>query len=42
MGMIDIFETSVLSQLTPRNNPEDGIIQFMRGGSLRSRNAAVC
>jgi hypothetical protein len=27
-------ETSVLNQLTPRNDPEDGRIQFNRGESL--------
>ena len=30
-------EMSVSHHLTPRNNPEDGIMQFNRGGSLRTR-----
>ena len=34
-------ETSVLNRFTPRNNPEDGIIQFSRGVGLRSRNNSV-
>ena len=29
-------ETSVPNHLTPRNNPEDEIIQFNRGRNLRS------
>ena len=37
MGPIASPETSVSNHLTPRNNPEDGRIQFNRGGSLRSR-----
>jgi hypothetical protein len=37
MGEIGRPETSVLNYLTPRNNPEDGIIQFNRGVSLQSR-----
>ena len=37
MGPIGSRETSVLNQITPRNSPEDGSIQFNRGGSLRSR-----
>ena len=37
MGPIGSPETSVSNHLTPRNNPEDGRIQFNRGGSLRSR-----
>ena len=34
-------EKSVSNHLTPRNNPEDGRIQFDRGGSLRSRDFPV-
>jgi hypothetical protein len=34
-------ETSALEELTPRNNPEDGRIQFNSGGSLRSCIADV-
>jgi hypothetical protein len=37
MGLIDCPETSVSKHLTTRNNPEDGRIQFNRGGSLQSR-----
>ena len=37
MGPIDSPKTSVLNHLTPHDNPEDGRIQFDRGGSLRSR-----
>jgi hypothetical protein len=36
-GTIGIPETSLSNHLTPWNNPEDGRIQFNRGGSLRSR-----
>jgi hypothetical protein len=32
----DNRETSVSNHPKPRNNPEDGRIQFNRGGSLRS------
>ena len=35
MGPIDTPETSVWNHLTARSNPEDGRIQFNRGGSLR-------
>jgi hypothetical protein len=35
MGPIGSLETSVKNHFTPRNNPEDGIIQFNRGGSIR-------
>ena len=35
MGAIGSSETWVSNQLIPRNNPEDGRIQFNRGGSLR-------
>ena len=35
--MIGSPETSVLNHFTPCNNPEDGRINFNRGGSLRSR-----
>jgi hypothetical protein len=31
-------ETSVLNDLTPRNNPEDRRIQSNQGGSQRSHN----
>jgi hypothetical protein len=34
---IGITEKSVLNHLTPRNNHEDGSIQFNRGGSLKIR-----
>jgi hypothetical protein len=37
MGPIGSPETSVLNQFTPRNNPEDGRIQFNSSGSLRGR-----
>jgi hypothetical protein len=37
----DSPETSVLSQRTPRYSPEDGRIQFSRGGCLRSIVACV-
>jgi hypothetical protein len=37
MGPTGSPETSVLNQRTPSNNPEDGIIHFNRGGSLRSQ-----
>ena len=37
MGPICSTETSVSNHLNPRNNPEDGRIQFNRGGSVRSR-----
>jgi hypothetical protein len=40
-GPICSSETSILNQLTPRNNPEDGRIQFNRGGSPRSNNGFV-
>ena len=30
-------ETSVSNHVTPRNNPEYGIMQFNNGGSLQSR-----
>jgi hypothetical protein len=36
MRLIGSPETSVLYQLTPRNNPENRRIQLNRGGSLRS------
>jgi hypothetical protein len=32
----DSHITSVLNKFTPRNNPEDGRIQFNRGESIRS------
>jgi hypothetical protein len=32
-------ETSVSNHVTPRNNPEDGRIQFNRGRSLRLRSS---
>ena len=35
MGPKSSPETSVSNHLTPRNNPEEGRIQFNRGGSLR-------
>jgi hypothetical protein len=38
MGSIRNPETSALNQLTPRDNPENGKIQFHSGESLRSRN----
>ena len=38
MGPICSFETSVLKQLTQRNDPEDVRTQFNRGESLRSRD----
>jgi hypothetical protein len=34
-GKIGNPETSVLSHLTPRNNPEDGRIHFNRCGSIK-------
>ena len=34
----DSPETSVPTHITPRNNPEDGRIQFNRGRNLRYRN----
>ena len=34
---IDSPETSILNQITPRNNSEEGIIKFNRDGSLRPR-----
>jgi hypothetical protein len=37
MRPICISETSVSNHFTPRNNPEEGRIQFNRSGSLRSR-----
>jgi hypothetical protein len=37
MGPTDSPETSVSGCLTPHSNPENGIIQFNCGGSLRSR-----
>ena len=39
MGLTGSPETSVLNQLTPRNNSEDGRSQFYHGGSLRSRKS---
>jgi hypothetical protein len=36
MGRIGGPETSGLIHLMPRNNPDDGIIYFNRGGNLRS------
>jgi hypothetical protein len=36
MRQMDVPETSLLNQLTPRNNTEDGRIQFNHGRSLRS------
>jgi hypothetical protein len=35
---IDSPETSVSNNLTPRNNQQNGITQFIHGGSLRSPN----
>jgi hypothetical protein len=35
MGPIDTPESSVWNHLTARSNPEDGRIQFNRGGNLR-------
>ena len=37
MGQIGSPETSVLHQLKPRNNPEEGIVYFNRRGSQRRR-----
>ena len=37
MGPVGTPETSFSKQLTSRNNPEDGRIQFYSGGSLRLR-----
>jgi hypothetical protein len=37
--VIQTLDTSVLNQHTSRNNPEDGRLQFDRGGSLRFRTA---
>ena len=37
-GPIGSPETSVLNNITPRYNPEDGRIRLNRGGSLRSRH----
>jgi hypothetical protein len=34
-------ETSVLNQLMPRNNPQDGRVQFNHNESLRSRIALI-
>ena len=39
MVKLDSSEMSVSNYLITRNNPEDGRIQFNRGGSLRSRNS---
>ena len=36
----DSADTSVLNHLTPRDSPEDGIIQLNRGESLRSSTSA--
>jgi hypothetical protein len=41
MEHVCAFETSVLNQLTPRNNPEDGRIQFNFGGTLKTSNIYV-
>ena len=38
MEPIGSTTTSVLNQLTPRNNPEDGRIRFNRHGSLRGES----
>jgi hypothetical protein len=38
MGRTGSPETSVSSHIMPRNNPEDGRIQFYCGGKLQSRN----
>jgi hypothetical protein len=37
MGPIGNSETSVSNYLIPRNNPENGKIEFNHGGSLRFR-----
>jgi hypothetical protein len=42
MGPIGSPETSVSNHPTPRNNPEGGISQFNRGGSLLSRRCRIC
>ena len=41
MGPIHSPETSVLNQLMPRNNPENGRIEFNCGGGLRSRTVVA-
>jgi hypothetical protein len=41
MGLIGNPKTSVSNHLTPRNNPEDRIIQFYRGVSLQSRTSNI-
>ena len=41
MGQTGRPETSVLNQLTPRNNTEEGRIPFNSGGSVRSREVAA-
>jgi hypothetical protein len=42
MGSTGSSETSVSNHLTPRNNPEDGRIQYYRDGSLWSRMYNLC
>jgi hypothetical protein len=42
MGPVGSTETSVLHQITSRNNSEDGRIKFSRGGSLWSRECTTC
>ena len=41
VGLTGSPETSVFNHLTPRNNPEDGRIQFNREGSLISCMSSV-
>jgi hypothetical protein len=42
MELIGSPETSDLNHLTPRNNPQDGRIQFIRDESIWSRKKILC